>query len=343
MTASVADKCRVPAAFWRVVEAGGVKPSALLRQARLPVTLHLTEPCLVTTAQYFALMRALEETWDEPALGIRLVEQSETSVHPPSSLAAFYARDFRDGLARLARFKRLCTPERLSVVESGGDCTITVEWLYGTKTDAEPVLSLDLTFATLIELGRRGAGQPIAPRRVEFARSGPRSAHYDAYFRGPVRYGAGRNALVLDGRDLDRPFPGHNAEMVSMLAPALGAALDELDANANVSAQVVAVLKRSLASGRPDLAAIGRQLGMSERTLQRRINDEGRSFRDLLVEARQDVGRRLLTNGSMQLEEVACLLGYQDTSAFHRAFRQWEGVSPSRWRDLNARLPSAPH
>ena len=60
MGVTTTDRCRVPQAFWRVVESIGIPPSALLRQARLPATLHLGGPAIVTTAQYFALMRALE-------------------------------------------------------------------------------------------------------------------------------------------------------------------------------------------------------------------------------------------------------------------------------------------
>lgn len=122
------DKCKVSQAFWRAAEQFGIPPAALLRQARLPATLHLGAQAFVTTAQYFALMQAMTDLSGDPALGIRMVRSVDTAVHPPSSLAAFYARDYRDGLTRLARFKRLCTPEQLQVVEVGGDCTISTEW-----------------------------------------------------------------------------------------------------------------------------------------------------------------------------------------------------------------------
>nr|WP_222532665.1 AraC family transcriptional regulator [Azospirillum sp. 412522] len=101
------------------------------------------------------------------------------------------------------------------------------------------------------------------------------------------------------------------------------------------------VLKRSLASGRPDLADVACDLGMSERTLQRRITDEGASFRELLAEARQELGRLLLSDPSTDIDEVACLLGYQDTSSFYRAFREWEGMTPSQWRQFNGREPDS--
>ena len=119
-----------------------------------------------------------------------------------------------------------------------------------------------------------------------------------------------------------------------MLTPALAAALGELEARSSIREQVKRVLKRCLASGRPELSDVARDLGMSERTLQRRVTDEGLNFRQLLLEARQELGRQLLSESSADIDEVAYLLGYQDTTSFYRAFRSWEGVTPCKWRAL---------
>ncbi|MEN2470436.1 AraC family transcriptional regulator [Burkholderia sp. GS2Y] len=334
MSAVMADRCKVPQAFWRTMAHVGLSPSAILRLARLPATLHLNPKALVSTEQYFALWKAIEQLAPGPGLGIALVTQSDTATHPPSILAAFHARDYRDGLERVARFKRLCTPEQLHIAEEGAECTLTAEWLYATEP--EPAIATDVTFAMLLELGRRGTGQRLTPRRVEFVRTGPRHESCRAYFGCPIRYGASRNALVLKSSDLDRPFPGHNPELLEMLTPALTEALGELEALSSIREQVKVVLKRCLASGRPELPDVARDLGMSERTLQRRITDEGTTFRDLLAEARQELWRRLLADPAAGIDEVSCLLGYQDTSSFYRAFRDWEGVTPNRWRELNS-------
>ncbi|MBO0128990.1 AraC family transcriptional regulator [Agrobacterium sp. OT33] len=333
MSGAPADRCKIPRAFWLAVEHIGVPPAALLRQARLPATLHLNGQGLVSTAQFFALWRALEELTADPGLGIKLVEAAETSVHPPSSLAAFHARDYRDGLSRIARFKRLCTPEQLHFSEEGGECTVMFEWLYATEP--EPSIAVDVDFATLVELGRRGTGQRLTPVRVEFQRADPKSDMHRSYFGCPIRYGQSRNALILKSADLDRPFPGHNPELLELLTPALASALGEIQARSSIREQVKVVLRRNLASGRPELSDVAFDIGMSERTLQRRITDEGTTFRELLVEARQELGRQLLSDPLAEIEEVACLLGYQDTSSFYRAFRDWEGVTPNRWRELN--------
>jgi AraC-like DNA-binding protein len=326
------DRCRVPLALWRATEAMGLPASSLLRQARLPTTLHLTGQA-ITTTQYFALMRALESLIDQPALGLHMIRQAETSVHPPSTLAAFYAPDYRGGLERLSRFKRLCTPEILSLQEEAGTCTLTVDWLHGAEP--EPAVSIDITFATIVELGRRSSGKAVRPIGVEFARAGPRAPDYEDYFNAPVRFGAARDALILERTDLDLPFMGHNPELLAMLTPTLGQTLQALDAQSTISDHVVMALKLLLPSGRPELPDVARQLGMSERTLQRRILAEGASFRELLLVARRSLWSQLLADEAIQIEEIAYLLGYQDVTSFYRAFRAWEGVTPAQWRTRN--------
>lgn len=332
-----ADRCKLPQAFWLAVKRAGVSPPALLRQARLPAIFHADAQRFISTAQWFALWKALEQLAPEPGLGLKLVQMTDTAVHPPAMLAAFHARDYRDALQRLARFKRLCTPERLDFAENGDECAISTDWLYASEP--EPAIATDATFATLLELGRRGTGTHIVPKRVEFTRAKPRSDTIRDYFDCPIRYRAPRNVLVLKSADLARVFPGHNPELLEMLTPALAAALGELDAHSSVGAQVKAVLKRNMARGRPELSQIAEELGVSERTLQRRITDEGSTFRDLVVTARQELGRQLLSDPGADIDEVACLLGYQDASSFYRAFRDWEGVTPSRWRELNVPRP----
>jgi len=99
-----------------------------------------------------------------------------------------------------------------------------------------------------------------------------------------------------------------------------------------IADRVKSVLKRSLASGRPEVALVARDLGMSERTLQRRITDEATTFRALLSDARRELSQQLLADPAIHIDEVTYLLGYHDTTSFYRAFKDWAGVSPGEWR-----------
>ncbi|WKC21219.1 AraC family transcriptional regulator ligand-binding domain-containing protein (plasmid) [Rhizobium sp. SSA_523] len=330
MNGMPADRCKMPQAFWRAFAEAGVKPAAILRHARLPATLHLNPHVLLSTAQIFAVYRAVEELADDPGFAIKLVNAFDRSGHQPAFLAACYAADYRDALGRIDRFKRLSTCEKFLITEKGGEFSITKEWPYSMQS--EPALSIDLSFAFIVELGRKGTGQHITPVRIDLARAGSRSLEHETFFGCPIRYDAPRNLLVMRSSDLDRPFPGHNSEFLELLTPALAAARSDLEAESTISEQVKVVLKRSLASGRPDVSNVARDLGTSERTLQRRITEDGTTFRQLLAEARQELGENLLVDQTISIDEVAILLGYQDTSSFYRAFKEWQGVTPQNWR-----------
>lgn len=88
-----------------------------------------------------------------------------------------------------------------------------------------PAIAVEGAFAFLIELGRKGTGQHLAPLHVEFTRSEPETKGHYAYFDCPILYGAPRNKLVLKSADLSRRFPGGSPEILEMLTPALTAHL----------------------------------------------------------------------------------------------------------------------
>jgi AraC-like DNA-binding protein len=195
-----------------------------------------------------------------------------------------------------------------------------------------PPLLTDAAFASFVELGRRGTGHPVNPKRVELKRKAEATRVHEAYFKCPVKFQARRNILVLHTADLDRPFLTHNAELLEMLDPQLDKALKEQRAQRSISEQVKWILKRLLAGARPDVSAVARELGLSDRTLQRRIDDDGTTFRKLLLEARQELAREYLNRPDIDVAEVAYLLGYEDSNSFYRAFRTWEGTTPSQLR-----------
>jgi AraC-like DNA-binding protein len=330
MTVHAADRFKAPNAFWIGLTKIGLTPAAVLSQGRVPVTVYDGKKNLVTTAQFFALWRAVAELSSDPAAGLKIATQIDVGNRPPSTMAAYYARDYRDALTRLARFKQLCTPEELQIKIGKDECVIEPVWQHAQEQT--PPLLTDATFASFVELGRRSAGHPVNPRRVELKSKPEATRVHEAYFNCPVKFGARRNILVLHTADLDQPFPNHNAELLEMLDPQLDKALKDRSPQSSISEQVKWILRRLLAGARPDVSAVARELGLGDRTLQRRIDDDGTTFRKLLLEARQELAREYLNRPDIDVAEVAFLLGYEDSNSFYRAFRTWERTTPSQWR-----------
>src|SRR6202790_2880752 len=108
MIAQVPDRFKAANAFWIGLSKIGLTPAAVLSQAGVPVTVFDGKKNLVTTAQFFALWRAVGELSSDAAAGLQIATQIDGGNRPPSTIAAYFARDYRDALARLARFKQLC-------------------------------------------------------------------------------------------------------------------------------------------------------------------------------------------------------------------------------------------
>lgn len=332
MTAQLTDRIKIPAALWAGFRALGLNAADLIGQARLPLAV-LTDQVAITTGQYFALWQAVYELTGDAAIGIRLATILPSGQLPPSLLAAYHARNYRDALQRVARYKQLCAPERLRLNEEGDACLVTLEWL--NTAHSEPAALVDASMATLLALGRHGTGVAITAQLIELARPKTDVSAHEAYFGCHVRFDAQRNCLHLYRSDLGRAFTAYNSELLDLLIPALDRALAERQQAHSFSDTVRWLLIRQLSVGRPDIAEIAQELGVSGRTLQRRLGSEGTSFQLLLSTVRRERARELLVDASLDIDEVAYLLGYEDQSSFFRAFRLWEGDTPSSWRAMH--------
>ncbi len=118
-----------------------------------------------------------------------------------------------------------------------------------------------------------------------------------------------------------------------MLAPQLDEELKQHKGQESFPERVRATIQKKLTGRRPLMQDIARELRISSRTLQRRLQEAGYSFQQVLEEARYQLARHYLTNSVLELNEAAYLLGYEDASSFVRAFRTWEGIPPAHWRE----------
>src|SRR5260370_26387760 len=103
MTVQVPDRFKAANAFWIGLTKIGLTPAAVLSQARVPVTVYAGKKNLVTTAQFFALWRAVGELSSDPAAGLKIATQIAVGDRPPSTMAAFHFSSFRDGTTPLVR------------------------------------------------------------------------------------------------------------------------------------------------------------------------------------------------------------------------------------------------
>jgi AraC-like DNA-binding protein len=325
------NRFRISSAIPRKLEDLGISPAILLRQAGLPLGLFQQEKPMVSTEELFAFYRALAEVSPDPAIGLKLATEDRLERYDPIAIAALCTRTLRDAVQRMARYKQLTCPEKIEISERGKECRIQFTWLLARRED-EPAVLVDLCFAWILSIARRGMGRPIHPKRIEFQRASVPRHVYEEYFGCPVRLKAAHNVIAFERKDMDGPFLTYNAELLAMVAPQLEAELSRQLTEDNLREQVKGVLKQLIAGQRPGIREVARELRLSTRTLQRRLTEEGATFQQLMEEARRELARHYLLHSSLELNETAYLLGYADANSFFRAFHAWEGTTPRQWR-----------
>lgn len=338
---AASNRFRVQSLLPRRLEERGVRLPAVLQAAGLPAGFFEPDKVFATTEELFALWRAIAAVSDDPGIGLVLGSEPRTGQHDPTAIAVLCSHSFRDAVGRMARYKQLTCPEEIRVDEGRGESAVAFVFLLARGT--EPAVLVDLCLAWVLAIGRRGTGEALVPLRVELARPAAQRRRLEAHFGCRVRFGADRNALVFRTSDLERPFVTRNAELLAMLAPQLDAELGTRSAAVRLGERVKATIKRLLAGQRPSLHDVARQLGLSARTLQRRLTEDGASFQTLVEEARRELARHYLGQSALELNETAYLLGYEDANSFFRAFHHWEGTTPGEWRrDAGGRVSTRP-
>jgi AraC-like DNA-binding protein len=322
---------RVSGSHFLKLEELGVRVSAVLRRAGLPVEFSTQPRVLMSTEELFAFWRAIGEVSADPAIGLLLGTENKTERFHPLGLAALSSENFGSAIHQMARFKQLTCPEEILQEKDDQEWSIQFRWLLADEVEP-PVLN-ECCFAWLLSIARHGTGTRLTPLRVEFALPRAHAKAIERHFGCPVVCGTARNAIVFRAADAERAFVTRNAELLGRLAPQFEKELKQENGDENFVERVCSAICQKLTGQRPTIDDIADELHVSSRSLQRRLQDAGSSFQRVLEDARHQLARHYLRNSVLELNEAAYLLGYEDSNSFVRAFRTWEGVPPARWRE----------
>jgi AraC-like DNA-binding protein len=133
------------------------------------------------------------------------------------------------------------------------------------------------------------------------------------------------------------PLKNADANLHAVMVPFAEQTLGQLAPTNSVTAEVRKLILEALELGGPDIADVSSKLGMSMRTLARRLESEGTTFRDLVDQERRQLALDFVGRRDVDLSVIAYRLGFSHTAAFHRAFRRWTGLTPLTYRRSRGR------
>jgi len=300
--------------------AAGIDPAALeVPDARLP------------TEKISRLWELAAERSGNPAIGLAQHHVVRPASFDVVGYTMMSCANLRGAYERLIRYLLILSDAfTMTMSEERAGFRMTFVLLGGDRP--VPRQRIEFILVTLIGFCRWISGRDVHPLAIELPYPPPADpAPYRAAFRCPVSFNAERNSLLFASADMVAPLPTSNPLLAELHERFAGEYLQHFD-HAQTSYRAREMIIRRLPDGEPRRDEVASELRMSERTLQRRLEEESTSFIQLLDDTRRELAEQYLGRLHLSLAQAAYLLGFADQSSFFRACRRWFDLSPGQYR-----------
>ncbi|WP_226373247.1 helix-turn-helix domain-containing protein [Pectobacterium quasiaquaticum] len=323
---------------WRLLmQDAGIEASPVLRRAELPGDLFARQNVRLDPDDFFQLWVAIEAEamFKNPNIpaALQIAKVMSSDWFDPELFAALCSSNMSCALDRMAKYVRLIAPMIFKVDRDGSHTTVSIDFVDNTKHPPDVFLVFKLVF--FVQLARLATRTPIQPLQVSWPLAhkinSDSALAYEAFFGVPIT-NSHLTTLVFLTADMEKPFLTENHKMWQFFEPSLRQRLTDLDQMAGMSERVHSTLLESLPAGEVSMQIVSRKLAVSTRTLQRRLQNEGTSFQQILDNVRKSLAHHYLLSTDMSSAEISFLLGFEDSNSFARAFQSWTGNTPQMVR-----------
>ena len=320
----------------KVVRAAGddVDQDALLRSIGLDPRAEVNVQEMVSDTAYYGLLERIAELTDGGVeLPLRAGESMRCDDYGALGLAWKTAPTLRASFERVERYWRLWTSVSQYEVRSEGANAYFILQRAGQRRLGLR-MSNEATLASATAIAREVSPAGFTPVEVHLKHPAPATtAAHEAYFGCPVIFESDLDALLVAAEALERPNRLGDEGIARFLLRHLDEELEQVQSQSTLEELVHHAIVQSLSSGVPKIAVVARRMGLSARTLQRRLSEEGLSFQEVLEYARREFAEGLLVQSDYSLAEIAFLTGFSEQSAFNRAFKRWLKQTPAAYRE----------
>ena len=322
--------------------AEGLDVASLLREAGFdPDSLH-RQNARIPVDEVSALWQLAVARAGKPTLGLHRDLAATHSKLGTVGHAMSCSANLSEALNRLARYMAVISDATaFSIQPDARGAWMVMEHTGGSLPI--PRQRVEYALLTVFMQCQWLTRRELQPLALEFVYPPPADdrLHREA-FGCPIRYNAPANRLLLSTADLSMPLPTYHPTLGEMQEHLLDEQLNLLG-QTTTSTLVCAEIARRLPHGEPRRQDVAAGLGLAERTLQRRLQEESVSFQSLLDRTRRELAQQYLAEDRHTLTDVADMLGFVDSSNFFRACKRWFGLPPAQYRARIWDMPALAH
>ena len=320
--------------LWKVIESYDQDPEPYFRKARIDPKLINDPSARLSLSSVDNVYRELFESVNDPCMGLKLAGLWHPSYLASLGYAWLASSTLNTALNRLVRYVRIIN-DAISVSLEEKEDTLVIT-LSSDDRELPSYYQEDSTSAILVNMCRANYGNDLNPVSVSFKHAGlsPCSGSYFSFFRCPVEFGASSNQVVLPLDVVNKRLSTSNPQLAQINDQVMINYLADLDKD-DIVQQVKAAIINQLPSGNVTDEKISEAVYTSKRSLQRKLNEQGTTFKTILTGVREDLALKYIHDRKLTLTEISFMLGFSEMSSFSRAFKRWTGESPKEFRKLD--------
>jgi AraC-like DNA-binding protein len=320
----------VPQAIIRIAGEAGVDPAPLLRAAGLEGDRPPANDAHLDIERYYQLWDSIMNALGDPGFPVVAGSSFRIEDNELFGFLAMSCQSLGEAFARTARYRVLYNRGARWELQQEAEATrlIWYPWV-ADRQRAGVRAAVEFALVDMCSAARQLARTELRPLQVHIAHGPPvRTGALRAFFGVEPSFNAPLDELVFPPDVLATPVATFNSRLRDYFDQQCRELAAQLAPDAAVAARVRRDLINAMDGGDPSMPAVSRRLGMSARTLHRRLAEEGARFEDLLDGIREEFAKRYLARGTVAASEVAYLVGFQSPTAFFRAFKRWTGGTP---------------
>lgn len=306
----------------------GISVEEALRRAELPGDVFQHKSPVMKEKEYFRFMEAVGSLITDPELPIKIACTNQIESFSPPIFASYCSKNGHVCIERLAKYKKLIGPMVFEVTRDNGKTEIKLTTEDGCC--ALPQFLVEVEFLFLVGMIRRATKEAINPVAVKMQK--PIDAQIIADFFKTAITPAVYNGITFFDTDLAKPFICYDESMWNYFEPEMSRRLAELDKDDSTSARVRSALTKLIPGGAYAVEDVAVKIGMTKRTLQRKLSEENTTFQKQLNHTREMLAIHYIRNTDLTTNDIAYLLGYQELNSFLRAFTAWTGTSITEYK-----------
>ncbi len=316
----VRDTYTIQQSYFTLLEEIGMDIPIVLREAGLAPQIRELDQVRLPQRQYYALWNILEEKAEHPLWTLSLLDHFTSEVLAPPLFASLSSQNLTIAVRRIADYKALIAPLEYNCMKTDEGYCVRIEW---DQSYEIPVSLLLFELLFIQKIGELGTRKKIVPLSITSTRAEQLNQLY-ASTLGISFSPDSTHSITFSEEDALRPFISANERIWRVFEPELNSELSRLNEKSPMSARVKGVLRQLLPSGQATIEAVARELNACVRTVQRRLQEEGTSFRTILHDTRVTLARVYARDTGYSRKEIAYLLGYSEAKSLSRFLRKPE-------------------